>query len=124
MRAYSLLTAGGFAGYCLRTCRRAWGLPPHAPSAVAEWDSISLKHRHTYTAATPIGAPVFWDTAIGKFGHVAIQSAKAGYIWSTMNGRFGDRVKLVPISFFHVPPAGWSDLFCGESLPLNEIPKR
>lgn len=124
MRAYSMLTVGGFAGYCLRTCRRAWGLPPDAASAVKEWQSIPVKNRHAYTAATPVGAPVFWDSAIGPFGHVAIQSAHRGYVWSTMSGRFGDRVKLVPVTFFRIAPAGWSDVFCGRDLPLNETPKR
>ena len=71
----------GVKGLCLKTCRQAWKIPAKYPSAIAAWNNTPRKQKFTDPMKAPIGATHFWRG--GKFGHVAIQSSKPGYVWST-----------------------------------------
>lgn len=117
--------ATGVKGYCLRTCRLAWGLPADDVSAIKEWESIPVKNRHTNPNTAPVGAPHFWKG--GKFGHVAIQAEHEGYVWTTDLPEV-NKVGLVDIKFINrkwgYTYLGWSDVFQGAKLPLGaEAPK-
>ena len=68
-------------GLCLKTCRQAWKLPAKYPSAISAWDNTPKKNKFSDPMKAPLGATHFWKG--GKFGHVAIQSDKPGYVWST-----------------------------------------
>lgn len=115
----------GVKGYCLRTCRMAWGLPADDPSAIREWESIPahMKVSKKWWLA-PVGAPHFW--AGGKHGHVALQSGIKGFVWST-DAPVADRVGKVTIGWFKknwgYTYLGWSKEFQSEPLPLGEKPK-
>ena len=71
----------GVKGLCLKTCRQAWQIRAKYPSAIVAWNNTPKKHKFTDPMKAPIGATHFWRG--GKFGHVAIQSSKPGYVWST-----------------------------------------
>jgi hypothetical protein len=71
----------GVKGYCLKICRQAWKIPVKYPSAIVAWNNIPRKHKFIDPMKAPVGATHFWKG--GKFGHVAIQSDKSGYVWST-----------------------------------------
>jgi hypothetical protein len=115
----------GVAGYCLRTCRRAWDLPSDDPSAIREWESIpeSMKVRKKWWLA-PVGAPHFWKG--GAYGHVTIQSGIKGFVWST-DAPNKDRIGRVSIGWFKkhwgYTYLGWAKEFQSEPLPLEEKPK-
>lgn len=110
----------GYQNWCLRTCRRAWGLPSDESSAIKEWNSIptSAKSRKWWLA--PAGAPHFWE--IGAFGHVAIQSNLKGFVWST-DAPEKDKVGRVPLNWFRkrwgAKYLGWSNEFQNHKLPLK-----
>lgn len=114
----------GVLGYCLKTCREAWDLPSQDPSAIMEWNSIPDRRKNTNWKEAPIGAPHFW--AGGKYGHIALQSAKKGYVLSTdaPKSNFIGRVK---ISWFRkhwgYHYLGWATELQGKKLPLGQMPK-
>jgi len=68
-------------GLCLKTCRQAWKLSAKYPSAISAWDNTPKKNKFSDPMKAPLGATHFWKG--GKFGHVAIQSDKPGYVWTT-----------------------------------------
>lgn len=115
----------GYAGWCLKTCRTAWGLPADQPSAIKEWNSIpeNLKSRKWWLA--PTGAPHFW--AGGKFGHVALQAGVKGFVWST-DAPNPDRIGKVKLSWFKkhwgYTYLGWSKEFQNVKLPVAKKPKK
>lgn len=122
--------ATGVQGYCLRTCRLAWGLGSDEGSAIAEWDSIPGRFKHTDPNAAPVGAPHFWTGSKGalkRYGHVAIQAEHEGYVWST-DAPATNKVGLVDILWFkkhwNAVYLGWSSQFQNTVLPLGaEAPK-
>ena len=125
MADLSKKSAGGVKGMCLRTCRLAWGLPSHRPSAIAEWNSIPEKYKHADPTRAPVGAPHFF--AVGKYGHIALQAEHEGFVWST-DAPKSDRVGLVDITWFsrnwRAKYLGWSSWLNGYPLPLaGEAPK-
>lgn len=125
MRDLAKNHAAGVKGYCLRTCRLAWGLPADQQSAILEWQSIPAKHKHFDPMKAPVGAPHFWAT--GKFGHVALQAEHEGFVWST-DLPTTDRVGLVHIDTpkrkWNAKYLGWSSQFQNQTLPLGpEAPK-
>jgi len=125
MGALARNNAGGVKGLCLRTCRLAWGLPPHRPSAIEEWNSIPNAYKRNDPTRAPIGAPHFWS--VGKYGHIAIQAEHEGFVWST-DAPKTDRVGLVDITWFsrnwRAKYLGWSLYLNGQILPLaGEAPK-
>jgi len=71
----------GVKGMCLKTVRQAWQIPAKFPSAISAWNNTPRKNRFTDPMKAPVGATHFWKG--GKFGHVAIQSSKPGYVWNT-----------------------------------------
>ena len=71
----------GVKGMCLKTCRLAWQIPAKYPSAIVAWNNTPKKNKFTDPMKAPVGVTHFWKG--GKFGHVAIQSSKSGYVWST-----------------------------------------
>lgn len=107
------------AGFCLKTCRIAWGLAPDEPSAIKEWNSINPKNKRKNPNNAPVGAPHFWEG--GKFGHVALQSRFKGYVWTTdvPKGKIG----LVHLSLIEemwgYKYLGWSAELQNKVLPLN-----
>lgn len=117
--------ATGVKGFCLRTCRLAWGLGSDEGSAIAEWNSIPDKFRNSDPNTAPIGAPHFWKG--GKWGHVALQAEHEGYVWTT-DLPVVNKVGLVDIRFINkkwgYKYLGWSSQFQNKKLPLGkEAPK-
>lgn len=117
--------ATGVKGYCLRTCRLAWGLAPDEGSAIKEWESIPARNKRTDPMKAPVGAPHFW--AGGKYGHVALQAEHEGYVWTT-DLPVPNKVGLVDIKFVNKKWGyrylGWSTQFQNKKLPLGaEAPK-
>jgi hypothetical protein len=114
----------GVQGYCLKTCREAWELPAQDPSAIEEWNSIPEHRRFKNWKDAPIGAPHFW--AGGKYGHIALQSNKKGYVLST-DAPKGDLIGRVRIGWFKpnwgYTYLGWSNELQNRKLPLKEMPK-
>lgn len=114
----------GVQGYCLKTCREAWDLPAQDPSAIEEWESIRPSRKFTNWRDAPIGAPHFW--AGGKYGHIALQANKKGYVLST-DAPKGDLIGRVRISWFPkywgYKYLGWTTELQGKKLPLKEMPK-
>ena len=115
----------GFAGWCLKTCRTAWGLPADERSAIQEWDSIpnNLKSRKWWLA--PAGAPHFWKG--GEFGHVALQSNVKGFVWTT-DAPNPDRIGKVSLFWFrknwNYKYLGWSKEFQNVVLPVAPVKKK
>lgn len=125
MAALAHANAAGVAGYCLKTCRLAWGLPADETSAIKEWQSIPAKYRHTDPMKAPVGAPHFWS--VGKYGHVALQAEHEGFIWTTDLPK-NDHIGLVhidtPARRWRAKYLGWSSQFQNKTLPLGlEAPK-
>ena len=110
----------GFQGWCLRTCRQAWGLRADDPSAIKEWESIPAHMKSRKWWLAPAGAPHFWSG--GKFGHVALQSGVKGFVWST-DAPNSDKVGKVNLSWFNkhwgYKYLGWSKEFQNVRLPLK-----
>ena len=124
MRRWSLEGRTGVQGYCLRTCREAWGLPGDEASAIKEWHSIPADNRFkTRWSQIPVGAPVFFEG--GEFGHVALASGIPGFVWST-DAPKADRIGLVHMSWFarrwRYRYLGWADQFQNQKLPLKGRP--
>ena len=115
----------GFKGWCLRTCRTAWGISGKYPSAIEAWKAIPQHRKNTVPGKAPIGAVHFFD--IGKFGHIVIQSDTVGMVWGT-DAPDSDKVGLVNLSWFskhwHAKYLGWSTNFNGVDLPCPDMPKR
>lgn len=125
MRDLSRSGATGVKGFCLRTCRLAWGLGSDEGSAIKEWESIPQRFKHTNPMTAPVGAPHFW--AGGKFGHVALQAEHEGYVWTT-DLPVTNKVGLVDIKYINLRwkyrYLGWSEQFQNVKLPLGgEAPK-
>lgn len=125
MRDLAKSNATGVKGFCLRTCRLAWGLPADQPSAIKEWESIHPAFRHKDPNKAPVGAPHFWKG--GKYGHVALQAEHEGYVWTT-DLPVPNKVGLVDIAFINkkwrYTYLGWSEQFQNANLPLGaEAPK-
>ena len=118
----SKANATGFAGWCLRTCRRAWGLPSDETSAIKEWNSIPASKKSTKWWLAPTGAPHFWSG--GEFGHVALQSGVKGFVWST-DAPVNDKIGKVRIGWFKkhwgYKYLGWSKEFQNKQLPLKDV---
>lgn len=110
----------GVQGWCLRTCRQAWGLPADESSAIKEWNSIPDKHKSRKWWLAPAGAPHFW--AVGEFGHVALQSRVPGFVWST-DAPIPNEVGVVRLVWFRkkwgATYLGWSRELNNKRLPLG-----
>lgn len=110
----------GVAGWCLRTCRLAWDLPTDEPSAIKEWESIPASKKSKKWWLAPVGAPHFW--AVGKYGHVALQSNIKGMVLST-DAPVKDKVGRVSLFWFgkhwNAKYLGWSTEFQNKNLPLE-----
>lgn len=113
--------ATGVRGWCLRTCRTAWGLGGDEMSAIKEWNSIPADKKSLKWWKAPVGAPHFW--AVGANGHVALQSRVKGIVWST-DAPVSDKVGPVSIKWFakhwRAHYLGWSTEFQNKNLPLKE----
>lgn len=103
----------GVKGMCLKTCRQAWKLRAKYPSAISAWTNTPKKYKSTNKLIIPVGAPVFWKG--GRFGHVAIQSHKPGYVWTT-DLPIKNRIGLVAIDFVELK---WGYKFLGWTTRLN-----
>lgn len=57
-------------GFCLRTIRSLYGVPPLWPDAETAWEQTERKHRTGDPDTIPWGVPVFWTN--GGFGHIAL----------------------------------------------------
>ncbi len=119
MRMVSKEQMTGVKGYCLRTCRLAWGLTSDQPSAIKEWESIPAKDKHTQWWTAPVGAPHFWRG--GKYGHVALQANIKGLVYTT-DAPVSDKVGRVTIGYFkkhwNYQYLGWADSFQNKNIPL------
>lgn len=115
----------GVEGWCLRVCRTAWDLPADELSAIKEWESIPNNLKSDKWWLAPVGAPHFW--AVGKHGHVALQSHIKGLVWST-DAPTKDYVGRVAIWWFNkhwnAEYLGWSKEFQNKVLPLKEKTKK
>lgn len=122
MHQWLLQHRKGFVGHCHRTCQDAWGLPVMYASAIDAWNNTPKKHRHTDPSKAPIGAPHFWDE---HYGHVALQSAKKGYIIST-DAPTPDYIGEVPLSWigkhWGKTYLGWASHYNGQDLHLTKMP--
>lgn len=110
----------GLKGWCLRTCRKAWGLPADQGSAIREWESIPANRKSRKWWKAPAGAPHFW--AVGEHGHVALQSRIKGRVWTT-DAPTMDKVGTVSLRWFRkhwgATYLGWSWELNNERLPIR-----
>lgn len=125
MKAHRMHKTKGFKGWCLKTCRQAWGLPGGIPSAKKAWEGVPAKYRHYDPDSAPVGAPHFWVSP--TFGHVALQSDRKGYIYST-DAPQSDYVGEVPLTWIsrhwkRQRYVGWASQFQGVDLDLKVMPK-
>ena len=124
MHMYLLQHRSGFKGLCHKTCQDAWGLPVMYAGALQAWEAIPKQYRHTNLEAVPVGAPIFWH---GKdyYGHVALQSARAGYVIST-DAPTPDFIGEVPYEYitkyWNKPLLGWSSFYNGRKLHFDGLP--
>lgn len=102
-------------GMCLKTCRLAWQIPAKYPSAIIAWNNTPKKHKFFDPMQAPIGATHFWKG--GKFGHVAIQSDKPGYVWST-DLPVKDRVGRI---YYTEVAKLWGSKYLGWTTQLNGV---
>ncbi len=102
-------------GLCLKTCRQAWKLPAKYPSAILAWNNTPKKNKFTDPMKAPVGATHFWKG--GKYGHVAIQSHKPGYVWST---DLLDKNKIGLI-YYTVVYDKWKSQYLGWTNKLNGV---
>jgi len=126
MKALMLKHVSGVAGLCHKTCQNAWGLPVKYQSALDAWNNIPPNHRHTDPKTAPVGVPHFWHSPIDKYGHVALQSDRKGFVIST-DAPIHNYVGEVPISWFssHWGKAylGWGSMYNDEILHTDKMPK-
>lgn len=115
MRALAESGKTGVKGWCLKTCRTAWGLPGGVASAIEAWKKIPADKKFTDPKLAPIGAPHFWE--IGKFGHIALQAEEVGKVWGTDSPET-DKVGKVDIAWF---AKHWKAKYLGWSLHLNGV---
>lgn len=108
--------ATGFQGWCLRTCREAWGAPADQPSAIKEWQSIPAVRQHSFTTQPPLAAPVFWS-GCGPFGHIALQAKHPDRVISTDAPKM-DMVGVVSRGWFD---KHWGAKLLGWSCELNGV---
>jgi len=111
-------------GHCHKTCQDAWGLPVKYASAVDAWNHIPAKHRHTDPAKAPIGAPHFWDDG---YGHVALQSDRAGVVISTdapSAGYIGEERIEWFASRWGKKYLGWASQYNDVDLQLGKMPSK
>lgn len=125
MGSLSRNNATGVKGYCLRTCRLAWGLGSDQASAIKEWNSIPDLYKRFDPMTAPVGAPHFWSG--GKYGHVALQAEHEGFVWTT-DLPVTNKVGLVDIELIQrkwgYKYLGWSLQFQNTKLPLGpQAPK-
>jgi len=124
MNIWLLQHRNGFKGWCLRTCNDAWALPHTAPSAIEAWHQTPAQHRHKDLKGIKVGAPIYFDG--GAYGHIVLQSKRAGYVIST-DAPTPDYIGEVPYSWFEkhwgYKLLGWADHFCGQDLVLTDYPK-
>ena len=73
------------------------------------------KHKFTDPMKAPQGATHFWKG--GKFGHVAIQSDKPGYVWST---DLPVKDTVGRIHYTEVEKA-WGSIYLGWTTQLNGV---
>ena len=107
----------GFQGWCLKTCREAWGAPADQPSAIKEWHSIPKERQHKFAEAqAPLAAPVFWS-GCGPFGHIALQAIHPDRVIST-DAPKTDRVGIVTRGWFETK---WGAKLLGWSCELNGV---
>ena len=105
----------GVKGMCLKTCRLAWQIPAKYPSAIMAWNNTPKKHKFTNPMKAPQGATHFWKG--GKFGHVAIQSDKPGYVWTT---DLPVKDTVGRIHYTEVEKA-WGSIYLGWTTQLNGV---
>lgn len=109
--------ATGFQGWCLKTCREAWGAPADQPSAIKEWHSIPAERQHKFSQAqAPLAAPVFWS-GCGPFGHIALQAKHPDRVIST-DAPKADQVGIVGRAWFE---KHWGAKLLGWSCELNGV---
>jgi hypothetical protein len=102
-------------GLCLKTCRQAWKLPAKYPSAISAWDNTPKKNKFNDPMKAPQGATHFWKG--GKFGHVAIQSHKPGYVWTT---DLPDKNKI-GLGYYTIVQDRWKYKYLGWTNKLNGV---
>jgi len=61
-------------GFCLRTIRSLYGVPPLYPDAETAWEQTDRKHRTDNPRDIRWGVPVWWTN--GRFGHIALSLGK------------------------------------------------
>jgi hypothetical protein len=105
----------GVKGMCLKTCRLAWQIPAKYPSAIIAWNNTPKKHKFTDPMKAPVGVTHFWKG--GKFGHVAIQSSKSGYVWST-DLPIKDTVGRI---YYTEVEKAWGSKYLGWTTQLNGV---
>lgn len=109
----------GWQGWCLRASRTAWGLPGGWDSANAWWAAVPAQHKHSWSTAPPLGAPIFW--AGGSWGHIELSDGRGG-IWGT-DSPTRDRIGHVDINWprdrWGFRNVGWASWLNGSVLPLD-----
>ena len=114
-------------GWCLRTCRFAWGFDSSEVSAKVAWEKTPKKHKREKTTDFPPGALVYFSGDKNGYGHVTIASADPGYVWTTdyLGNGHVDKVSIaaltgdVPDAKWNLTYLGWTDWLNGKTLPLN-----
>jgi hypothetical protein len=109
----------GWQGWCLRASRTAWGLPGGWNSANDWWAAAPAQHKHAWSAAPPLGAPVFF--AGGRHGHIGLSDGRGG-LWHT-DGPTADRIGHTTINWprdrWGFRNVGWASWLSGAVLPLG-----
>lgn len=111
--------ATGWRGLCLRASRSAWGLPGGWPDANAWWAAVPAQHRHPWSSAPPLGAPVFF--AGGRHGHIGLSDG-AGGLWHTdapNTDRIGHTSINWPRDRWGFRNVGWASWLNGAVLPVG-----
>lgn len=111
--------ATGWRGWCLRASRTAWGLPGGWNSANDWWAAVPAAHRHSWSTAPPLGAPVFF--AGGNWGHIGLSDGRGG-LWHT-DGPTADRIGHTSINWprdrWGFRNGGWASWLNGRALPVG-----
>lgn len=105
----------GFKGFCLRTVRLAWGIRAKYPSAITAWQNTPNKNKFKDAESAPIGALHFWQG--GRFGHVAMQSHKPVYVWTTDL----PEKDLIGLAHYSIVNDKWGYKYLGWTNKLNGV---
>lgn len=119
MRDQSRRNTRGWRGLCLRASRTAWRRPGGWHDANAWWAAVPAQHKHGWSSAPPLGAPVFF--AGGRHGHIGLSDGQGG-MWHT-DAPNVDRIGHTSINWprdrWGFRNVGWASWLNGAALPVG-----